>query len=227
MKIGYAPGKLDVARMSAELSEAGVNTILFLAPGDDAVLLMKEAARFKWTPRVLVPGSLVSKSILEAPQVFNKRLFLSFPTLPSDQGRDAVAEYMSLAEKYRLPVGYQAAQLSALCAAKVLVEGLKLSGKEVSREKLITTLEGFYNFETGLAPPLTFGPNRRVGALGAYIVSIDLEKKEFKPASNWVAIERPFSWLRGIHLRRGHAKSMSIRVPRGRNVKTSRPRGGQ
>ncbi len=96
---------------------------------------------------------------------------------------------MSLAEKYRLPVGYQAAQLSALCAAKVLVEGLKLSGKEVSREKLITTLEGFYNFETGLAPPLTFGPNRRVGALGAYIVSIDLEKKEFKPASNWVAIE--------------------------------------
>jgi ABC-type branched-subunit amino acid transport system substrate-binding protein len=189
IKIGYAPGKLDVARTASELSGAGFNTILFLAPGEDAVQLMKEAARLNWTPRVLVPGSLVSKSILEAPPAFKERLFLSFPTLPSDQARDAVTEYMSLAEKYRLPAGYQAAQLSALCAAKVLVEGLKLSGKEVSREKLITMLEGFYNFETGLAPPLTFGPNRRVGALGAYIVSIDPANREFKPASNWVAIE--------------------------------------
>jgi hypothetical protein len=38
---------------------------------------------------------------------------------------------------------------------------------------------------TGLMPRITFGPNRRIGALGAYIVSIDPEKKLF-PATHGV-----------------------------------------
>ena len=44
-------------------------------------------------------------------------------------------------------------------------------------EQLVTALEGLYDYETGLAPRLTFGPNRRVGAAGAYIVRIDPERK--------------------------------------------------
>jgi hypothetical protein len=56
----------------------------------------------------------------------------------------------------------------------------------LSREKLITALEGLYDFETGLTPRITFGPNRRVGAAGASILKIDTEKKEFAPAGGWV-----------------------------------------
>jgi len=61
---------------------------------------------------------------------------------------------------------------------------LKRAGRDVSREKLITALEGFYEYETGVMPSITFGPNRRVGSLGSYVVSPDLVQREFVSISN-------------------------------------------
>jgi hypothetical protein len=46
-----------------------------------------------------------------------------------------------------------------------------------------------YEYDTGLMPKITFGPNRRIGALGAYIVTIDPEKKLFPASVEWVAVE--------------------------------------
>ena len=47
-------------------------------------------------------------------------------------------------------------------------------------------LEGLYEYETGVTPNITFGPNRRVGSKGSYVVAIDPEKKGFISASGWV-----------------------------------------
>jgi hypothetical protein len=57
----------------------------------------------------------------------------------------------------------------------------------LSREQLVIALEGLYEFDTGLTPRLVFGPNRHVGAAGAYVVTINSETKQFISASGWVA----------------------------------------
>jgi ABC-type branched-subunit amino acid transport system substrate-binding protein len=74
----------------------------------------------------------------------------------------------------------------ALAAAKIFTESLKRAGRDLSREKLITALEGLYEYETGVTPNITFGPNRRVGSKGSYVVAIDPAKKGFVSASGWV-----------------------------------------
>jgi hypothetical protein len=51
---------------------------------------------------------------------------------------------------------------------------------------LITALEGLYEYDTGVTPSITFGPNRRVGSKGSYVVSIDPAKKGFVSVSGWV-----------------------------------------
>ena len=93
-----------------------------------------------------------------------------------------------LGEKYKLPQKHLAAQVSAYSSAKILIEGLKRVGKDLSRERLVQALEGFYNYPTGLTPPITYGPNRRIGASGAYIVMVDLKEKKFVPVSGWVEV---------------------------------------
>lgn len=55
----------------------------------------------------------------------------------------------------------------------------------------MSALEGLYEFETGLSPPVTYGPNRRIGALGASILAVDLEKKTLLPVSDWIVLN---SW---------------------------------
>jgi len=38
-----------------------------------------------------------------------------------------------------------------------------------------------YQWETGVTPPLTFGPNRRIGARGAHVMTLDLENESMTP----------------------------------------------
>jgi ABC-type branched-subunit amino acid transport system substrate-binding protein len=185
-RIKYAAGKMDSAQLAAELSRNAVKIIFFLGTGAEGAALLKEADRAGWHPSVFLPGALSSRELLDAPASFNDKIFLSFPTLPPDQAQPALMELSAMAEKRKLPAKHIAAQIAAYSAAKILVEGLKLAGRDLSREKLISALEGFYQMETGLTPRISFGPNRRIGALGAYVVTLDLQKKEFTPASEWI-----------------------------------------
>ncbi|HEU4870407.1 MAG TPA: hypothetical protein VFT08_06125, partial [Pyrinomonadaceae bacterium] len=112
-----------------------------------------------------------------------------FPTIPSDVSASGAAEYSELLKGNKIDSTHPAAQASAMAAARILVHALELCGKDLSRERLVTALEGFYEYDTGLMPKITFGPNRRIGALGAYVVTIDPEKKLFPANVEWVAVD--------------------------------------
>jgi ABC-type branched-subunit amino acid transport system substrate-binding protein len=181
----YQHAAFDAPALTEKLSQMSKNVVFFLGTSEEAVALMKEAEKLRWSPSLYVPGAAGS-GILNAPLSFNKKVFLSFPTTPADQTAEEVGEFRALAAKYKLPTQHLAVQLSAYSSAKILVEGLKRAGKDISREKLIETLEGLNQYATGLTPAVTYGPNRRIGAMGAYIVTIDLEKREFLSAGPWV-----------------------------------------
>lgn len=182
----YATAPLDVAGIVPKIQQKAQDTILFLGTGAEALAFMKEAERLRWSPTLYLLSASVGREVFDAPPGFNHKIFISFPTSPADQTAEGIKEFRALAEKYRLPSQHLVAQLSAYSAAKVLVEGLKRAGKDVSREKLIAALESFNRFETGLTPAITYGPNRRIGATGAYVIAIDLEKKQFIPTSEWI-----------------------------------------
>jgi ABC-type branched-subunit amino acid transport system substrate-binding protein len=181
----YQRTSFDAPTLAKKLSQTGKQVVFFLGSGEEALALMKEADKLRWLPSLYLPGAAGS-GILTAPLSFNGKIFLSFPTSPADQTAEGIKEFRALAAKYNLPTHHLATQLSAYSAAKILVEGLKRAGQDISREKLIETLEGFAQYTTGLTPAVTYGTNRRIGAMGAYIVTIDLEKKQFLPASSWV-----------------------------------------
>ena len=188
-RVEYSQGQFDAAHLAKEASRSGIEAVFFLGSGEEARTLAMEAQKNSWTASLYLPGTLAGQEIFAAPPSFQDKLFLSYPTLPSDQTAAGVQGYERLAKKHNLPARHLAAQLSAYCAAQVLVEGLKRTGRDLSREKLIATLEGFYEFETGLMPPITYGPNRRIGALGAYVLGVNLAEKKFLPASTWLAPE--------------------------------------
>jgi ABC-type branched-subunit amino acid transport system substrate-binding protein len=189
VSVKYARGRFDAGTVAREFSAKGVNAVFLVGGGEDARAFMAAAEKSNWTPALYLPGALTGRDILDAPPAFKGRIFLSFPSVPSDVKPAGLENLRALAAKYKLPQTHVAAQISAYVSAQLLVEGLKRAGRDLSREKLITALEGLYEFETGLTPPLTYGPNRRVGAAGAYIVNVDTEKKQFVPASGWVEIK--------------------------------------
>jgi ABC-type branched-subunit amino acid transport system substrate-binding protein/cytochrome c553 len=185
--IYYPREKFSTIQYAAELKQQGIDTVFMLGSGADAGVLFKDAEAASWTPSVFLLGGLVGKDVTAiVPPRMKDNVFLAFPTISADVSMEGASEYSGLLEKYKLGSGHAAARASAIAAAKILVYGLEHSGKDLSRERLVTALEGLYEFDTGLMPPITFGPNRRIGALGAYIVTIDPEKKLFPATSVWI-----------------------------------------
>jgi len=185
-RIPYPQGRFDARGLAKELSDRETEVVFLLGAGANELAL--EAGKLDWRPHILLSGALAGREVLDTPPSFKGTMYMSLPMLPTDQTPGGAMEYHEFAEKYKIDPGHEAARISAYCAAKVLVHGLKLAGREVTREKLITALEGMYRFETGLTPPLTYGPNRRVGAMGAYIMKVDMEKNGLVPAGGWVEV---------------------------------------
>jgi ABC-type branched-subunit amino acid transport system substrate-binding protein len=175
----------DVAALAGSLKAEGVQTVFFLsANGEEAFI--SAAAAANWTPHVFLLGALSRRDLVKSvPLSFKDHVFLSFPSVPGDVGPEGLAELRALEEKYKFAPRHLTSQLNAYAAAKIFTEGLKRAGRDLSREKLITALEGLYEYNTGVTPSITFGPNRRVGATGAYVLSIDPAKREFV-SSGWV-----------------------------------------
>jgi ABC-type branched-subunit amino acid transport system substrate-binding protein len=135
------------------------------------------------TQQILIAGASISKSLFD---LRGTTVYLAVPTLPADISEEGSAEIESFATRHHLDPAHHAAEIAAYATAKLFVEALRRGGRDVTREKLIASLERLYGFATGVTPPLTYGPNRHVGAVGAYIVGIDFDRRTFDAASPWI-----------------------------------------
>ncbi len=171
-----------------ELAELGTtpDRVFLLASGEQQAAFFQRAAAAGWYPQVFLPGSLFGNQTFDAPAGFDDRIFLAFPTLPSNQAAASAREYRDLATRFSLPAKHVTAQIATLASAHVLIEALKRAGRELSRSRLIEVLEGFSEFDNGLTPLVTYGPNRRVGVQGAYLIALNVSDHSLVPASGWV-----------------------------------------
>ncbi len=186
--VNYKSNAFDAATLTANLRKTNKNVLFFMGTSAQALALLKEADNSGWHPLVLVPGGL-GNELFDAPLSFKEKLFFSLPMSPSDQTASGLSEYGRIAGRHKLPQSHLTTQLVVLSGGKVLVEGLKRSGKDLTVGSLIESLQTLTDFSTGLTPPVTYGPNRRIGAIGGYVVGVDLEKRKFVAVGNWRNID--------------------------------------
>ena len=181
----FSSGQFDAVAVVKDLKAQGADSVFLFGGGGEDTAFISAAASANWTPHIFLLGSFTGRSLVKTlPTSLKDRVYVAYPTVPADVAAEGLAELRALEEKHKFPPGHTASKLSAFAAAKIFTEALKRTGRDLSREKLIISLEGLYEYQTGVTPSITFGPNRRVGSMGAYVVSIDLAKKEFVPISN-------------------------------------------
>ena len=159
--------------------------VFFAGRANQAHALLSAADLSNWHPQIVSVGSDAVSALVQAPSGFKDRIFLTFPTLPTDRKAAGKEIRNRLASRSQVASSHLAAQYTTLAAAELLKEGLKRAGRELTRENLIQSLEGLYQHETGFTQLISYGPNRRTGARGAYIVSLDLDQKSLIPIGGW------------------------------------------
>lgn len=157
----------------------GSRSVFYLGSGGGFSRLAERLQTAGQVPYLFATSNQVAGDLLRVPSGFSRRVFLAYPFVPSDwtlAGRLALTQ---LREHQGLGGQHAVLQVGAFSSMLLFSEGMKQAGRDASREKLISALEGLHDFATGLTPLISFGPGRRLGLSGAHIVTVDLPDQRF------------------------------------------------
>ena len=187
--LGYDANDTDsVLRHAAK----GAQGVFFLGQSEAFARLADQLQAANLSPYLFAASSQVASSALRIPSSFSRRLFLAYPFMPADWTPGGEAALLAIRRSQGLGSQHAVLQVGAYCATVLLSEGLKRAGREVSRDKLVSSLEGLHGFRTGLTPALSFGPGQRTGLAGAYIVTVDLHDRSFRPQGRFIKVDKRF-----------------------------------
>jgi len=140
------------------------------SPGAARFLL--ELQRQGWLPSYVTGTSTLSDEgfLRAAGDVANNIVFAPGVVLPptapeSQKCIDALKAYDSSIQ----PVHFH---MFGCLATSVMVDALTKAGKELTRERLVSTLEGMSGFKTGVSGDVSFSADRRMGLDQLYIVNV-------------------------------------------------------
>jgi ABC-type branched-subunit amino acid transport system substrate-binding protein len=175
----YARGNFQAQKFVELMAQKKPDGIFFFGNAEQFAALTRAMEAAKLNAALFSSVVMIGHGAFDAPASVAPQIFLAYPAaLP---GRDDFTEFVTVMQKGGVRLRSPAFQTVAYGAAKAFVEAMKLSGRQINRAALLSSLEQLRDFKTGVVPPLTFGPNRRVGASGCYIVGLDLTKKQYVP----------------------------------------------
>ena len=187
--VHYPAGRMPARELVAKLQQAGVQVVLFLGTDAEMEQLGPHIRDAIWTPYLLAPGVRVGRAAVNLPTTLGNRVFLAYPTQPADITREGAAQLGAFQRSAGLGGRHQPAQASAYASLLLLEEALKRAGRDLTRARQIGALENLFSFETTVTPALSFGPSRRIGAMGGYVVTVDPGAHTVRPASAYIRIE--------------------------------------
>jgi ABC-type branched-subunit amino acid transport system substrate-binding protein len=179
---GFNAGSFSAADVVRKLVDKKADYVLFFGDADSIVALAAEMDRVKMKAPLLSSVVMIGRGAFALPASVAAQTFLSYPAALPNQSD--FAEFISVMQKSGAGLRSPAFQSVAFGSTKVFYEAVKLSGRQLDRATLLRSLEQLQDFKTGVMPPITFGPNRRIGSTGSYIVGIDLDKKQYVPLTD-------------------------------------------
>lgn len=181
-------GATDVSAQIAKLRAAGPEvTFLVLTPGPGAQAL-KERQKIGWTDTLMVSsGPLTDEKYLAlAGDAAEGVEGLSLWPDPLTSDLPGVRRYREHMQKYFPRNEPNRYSLAGYFAAMLFTEGATRAGQGLTREGLITALEGVKGWESGILPPLTIGPDHETQKQGFWV---RVERGRFKPMTDWLRSE--------------------------------------
>ena len=178
----YKAGNYSPSALVKALVDKKPDYVFFFGSGENFTAFANEMDRVKLNAGLLSSAVMIGRAVFSLPPALTARTYLSFPSSLPD--RDDYAEFISVMQKSNAQLRSTGFQTVAYAAAKIFVEAVRSSTRQLNRADVIRALEQLRDYSTGVIPPVTFSPNRRTGARGSYIVKIDLDKKQYVPVSD-------------------------------------------
>lgn len=155
------PGTSDFTPMATQLKQENADWVFLIITNTDTGQLIQAMQRIGYNPKLITWAGMADDAYIKEFGPISQGLYMALETADLNSDNPKVKEFVQqfMAETGRAPgkfdeLGWSQAQLTA--------EGLRRA-KALTRSCLEVALQSISNFETGLVPPLTWGPDDRAG----------------------------------------------------------------
>ncbi|MDY0350590.1 MAG: ABC transporter substrate-binding protein [Desulfobulbaceae bacterium] len=189
----YVRGTMDVEDGLDRIMASGAEAVIMIGTYDPCAKFIKLARTKGFNPmfhNVSFVGSdeLARKLGAEGEGVIITQVV---PPPEAPEGRTllwGIEEYSNLLKKYYPEDELNFVGFEGYINAKVLVEGLRRAGRDITRENFIDAIDSIRKYSLGIANTLTFGPDDHQGLERVYFTQI--KDGKFALLADWEKIRR-------------------------------------
>jgi branched-chain amino acid transport system substrate-binding protein len=176
-KGSYVRGTLDVEAGLDKIIESDAQAVIMIGTYNPCAKFIKIAKNRNFFPVFHNVSFVGSKELARRLGNAGEDVYVTQVVPPpkqsdSDLTLPGVNEYIALLAKYYPDSKPSFVGLEGYINARVLVEGLKRAGREITRENFIEAIESINDFDLGILNKLTFGKNDYQGLDRVYFTKI-------------------------------------------------------
>jgi branched-chain amino acid transport system substrate-binding protein len=160
----YVPSDVDVSAQVVALKQANPDAVILGIIPKHAALFVKEAQRLGWKPKVVGHNTVADPVVLDlAGAEALEGVYVNLMTAVDSMDTPAVKKANEILAKYypQTKPGYY--PYLGMAGAIIIVEAMKRAGSDLTRAKLITSLESLGHFEPGVVPPIDWSASYHGG----------------------------------------------------------------
>jgi ABC-type branched-subunit amino acid transport system substrate-binding protein len=152
---------MDIAKGLEQIRPASPEAVVMVGTYAPLAEFVKRARAEKWHAVLLTVSFVGTEAFAKAAGKDGDGVIIT-QVVPSPARKDlpVVAQYLAALKKYSPEASPNFVSLEGYVNAMVLVEGLKLAGRDLSREKLVTAIEGIRDLDLGIGMKASYGPAR-------------------------------------------------------------------
>jgi branched-chain amino acid transport system substrate-binding protein len=161
----YVPSDVDVSAQVVALQQANPDAVILGIIPKHAALFVKEAQRLGWKPKIVGHNTVADPVVLDlAGAEALEGVYVNLMTAVDSMDTPAVKNANKILAKYypQTKPGYY--PYLGMAGAIIIVEAMKRAGGDLTRTKLITSLESLGHFEPGVVPPIDWSASYHGGS---------------------------------------------------------------
>lgn len=177
VKVTYipeVPGTPDFTPIATQLRDINAPWTFLILTNADTGQLLQAMQRIGYKPRTAAWPGMDDPDYLKAFAPVSQGMIVAEETAPLDSADPAVRKFVA---DFTKQAGHAPNKFEELgwSQAELVVKALQDS-KALTRSCLMEALENIKDFQTGILPPITFGPDRRQGVNAVGLVQIRGDK---------------------------------------------------
>ncbi len=188
--VSYEAADTNFSAQALKLQTSGADVVFIWAVPKPGGSVIAEMGKIGYQPKLLASAVINDPSIFQlAGQPIDGLVIPAWIPAFDDLTNPKIVEYQAFMKKYAPNEALGGFSLSGYVEAMVMAEGLKRTGKNLTRETFEATMDQMQNYTGSPLPNVTYSATDHAGVKTAYLQKADAKNAKWVSFGDWLTVK--------------------------------------